>query len=145
MIKLGLSTGLLLTALTACASAAAQSDGTPHLENSGTLTHLMVDRKPFLILGGELRNSSASSLDYMKPIWPRMAAGNLNTLLAPVSWELTEPEEGKFDFSLVDGMIAAAQDNHLHLVFLWFGSWKNSGSFYAPAWVRSDLKRFHRA
>jgi len=145
MIKLGLSTGLLLTALTACASAAAQAGGTPHLDNSGTLTHLMVDGKPFLILGGELRNSSASSLDFMKPIWPRMAADNLNTLLAPVSWELTEPEEGKFDFSLVDGMIAAAQDNHLHLVFLWFGSWKNSGSGYAPAWVRSDLKRFPRA
>jgi len=105
----------------------------------------MVDGKPFLIFGGELRNSSTSSLDYMKPIWPRMAADNLNTLLAPVSWELVEPEEGKFDFSLVDGMIAAAQENHLHLVFLWFGSWKNSGSVYAPAWVRSDLKRFPRA
>ncbi len=105
----------------------------------------MVDGKPFLILGGELRNSSTSSLDYMKPIWPRMAADNLNTLLAPVSWELTEPEEGRFDFSLVDGMIAGTQDNHLHLVILWFGSWKNGDSFYAPAWVRSDLKRFPRA
>ena len=51
----------------------------------------MVDGKPFLILGGELRNSSTSSLEYMKPIWPRMAANKMNTLLAPVSWELVEP------------------------------------------------------
>jgi len=145
MFTRGLSIGFLLAALTACASGAAQSDGTPHLDNSGGRSHLIVDGKPFLILGGELRNSSASSLDFMKPIWPRMAADNLNTLLAPVSWELIEPEEGKFDFSLVDGMIAAAQDNCLHLVFLWFGSWKNGDSFYAPAWVRSDLKRFPRA
>src|ERR1039458_6807883 len=111
MFTRGLSIGFLLAVLTACASAAAQSDGAPHLDNSGGRAHLIVDGKPFLILGGELRNSSTSSLDYMKPIWPRMAANNLNTLLAPVSWELTEPEEGKFDFSLVDGMIAAAQDN----------------------------------
>lgn len=145
MFTRGLSIGFLIAALTACASATAQSDGTPQLENSGTRTHLVVDGKPFLILGGELRNSSASSLDFMKPIWPRMAADNLNTLLAPVSWELIEPEESKFDFSLVDGMIAAAQDNHLHLVLLWFGSWKNGESGYAPAWVRSDLKRFPRA
>ncbi len=99
----------------------------------------------FLFSVASFRNSSTSSLDYMKPIWPRMAVGNLNTLLAPVSWELIEPGEGKFDFSLVDGMIAAAQDNHLHLVFLWFGSWKNGESVYAPAWVKSDLNRFPRA
>ncbi len=145
MSRRELSISFLLAVLTACASAAAQSDGTPHLDNSGGRAHLIVDGKSFLILGGELRNSSASSLDYMKPIWPRMATDNLNTLLAPVSWELIEPEEGKFDFSLVDGMIAAAEDNHLHLVFLWFGSWKNGESGYAPAWVRSDLKRFPRA
>jgi hypothetical protein len=145
MFTRGLSIGLLLAALTSYASAAPQSDGTPHLDNSGGRAHLVVDGKPFLILGGELRNSSASSLDFMKPIWPRMAADNLNTLLAPVSWELIEPEEGKFDFSLVDGMIAAAEGNHLRLVLLWFGSWKNGESGYAPAWVRSDLKRFPRA
>src|ERR1700723_2757578 len=104
MLRPGLLIGILLCGLTAIAGAASPSDGIPHLEKSGALTHLVVDGKPFLILGGELRNSSASGLDFMKPIWPRMAADNLNTLLAPVSWGLIEPEEGKFDFSLVDGM-----------------------------------------
>jgi hypothetical protein len=33
-----------------------------------------VDGKPFLVLGGELHNSSASSLAYMEPIWMRLAA-----------------------------------------------------------------------
>jgi hypothetical protein len=139
------SIAILLAACTACASAQLPSDGIPRLAKSGGLTHLMVDGKPFLIFGGELRNSSTSSLEYMKPIWPRMADGKMNTLLAPVSWELLEPQEGKFDFSLVDGIIAAAQENHLHLVFLWFGSWKNGDSVYPPTWVKSDLKRFPRA
>jgi len=139
------SIAILLAVITAYASAQPSSDGIPHLEKAGGFTHLVVDGKCFLIFGGELRNSSTSSLEYMKPIWPRLAADNMNTLLAPLSWDLLEPQEGRFAFSLVDGMIAAARENHLHLVFLWFGSWKNGGSVYPPAWVRSDLKRFPRA
>ncbi|HET9475498.1 MAG TPA: hypothetical protein VFO82_16470, partial [Steroidobacteraceae bacterium] len=70
----------------------------PHLEKQGTTQQLIVDGKPFLILGGELGNSSASSAQYMKPHWPRLKAMNLNTVLAPVYWELIEPTEGTFDW-----------------------------------------------
>lgn len=35
----------------------------PHLRRQGSATQLVVDGRPFLILGGELHNSSASSLD----------------------------------------------------------------------------------
>jgi hypothetical protein len=69
---------------------------------------------------------------------------HLNTALSAVSWELIEPEEGKFDFSLVDSMIDGARNNNLRLVLLWFGSWKNGLSHYAPAWVKRDFKRFPR-
>lgn len=94
----------------------------PHLQKQGSATQLIVDGKPFVMLAGELHNSSASSLEYMKPIWGRLAALNLNTVLATVSWELLEPEEGKFDFTLVDGLIQQARQHQLRLVFLWFGS-----------------------
>ena len=116
----------------------------PHLEKRGLSTQLIVDGKPFLILGGELRNSSTSSLAYMKPIWPRLAAMHLNTVLAPVAWESIEPEEGKFDFSLVDGLVQGARQSNLRLVLLWFGSWKNSVSSYTPAWVKDNTERFPR-
>lgn len=122
-----------------------QSNSAPRLEKVGTLTRLVVDGKPFLVLGGELHNSSSSSLNYMQPIWPKLAAMNLNTVLAPVSWELLETKEGKFDFSLVDGLISQAAQNNLHLVFLWFGSWKNGVSSYVPGWVKENLTRFPRA
>jgi hypothetical protein len=116
----------------------------PHLEKRGNVTQLIVDGKPFLILGGELYNSSSSSLSYMQPIWPKLAALHLNTVVTPVSWELVEPQEGKFDFTLVDGLIAAAHQHELRLVFLWFGSWKNTYSSYVPEWVKRDPKRFPR-
>lgn len=105
---------------------------------------LIVKGKPFLMLGGELGNSATADVDQMKPIWPKLQQMHLNTVLAPVYWELVEPQEGKFDFTLVDAMISQARENHLHLVLLWFGTWKNSMSCYVPAWVKKDFNRFPR-
>ena len=116
----------------------------PCLRKQGSATQLIVDGRPFLVLGGELHNSSSSSLDYMRPIWTRMVDLNCNTVLAPVSWELVEPDEGRFDFALVDGLIHDARRHGLRLIFLWFGSWKNGMSSYVPAWVKRDERRFPR-
>ena len=124
--------------------ARAQTPGIPHLEKHGTATQLVVDGKPFLILGGEIYNSSSSNLDYIRPAWQRFAAVPLNTVLTPLSWELIEPREGQFDFTLVDGLIQDARRNNLHLVFLWLASWKNGMSSYPPLWVKKDTHRFPR-
>lgn len=121
-----------------------QTSKIPHLEKRGQATQLIVNGQPFLVLGGELHNSSASSTAYMQPVWKRLAAAHLNTVLAVVSWELLEPEEGKYDFALVDDMIKDARKNGLKLSLLWFGSWKNGLSHYVPAWVKKDYKRFPR-
>jgi beta-galactosidase GanA len=104
---------------------------------------LIVNEKPFIINGGELGNSSASSSSYMAPVWPKLQKMNLNTVLAPVYWELMEPKEGVFDFSLVDDLIKNARLHKLKLVLLWFGTWKNSMSCYAPEWVKTAQSRFH--
>jgi beta-galactosidase GanA len=134
----------ILCALAASAGAAAPPAALPHLERRGAATQLIVDGKPFLILGGETHNSSYSSADYMKPIWPKLAAMNLNTVVVPVAWENIEPREGQYDFTIADDLIKGARDARLRLVLLWFGSWKNTYSSYAPAWVKRDVARFPR-
>lgn len=136
---------ICIVLISAAVQICSAKDAISHLQKRGDATQLVVGGKPFLILGGELGNSSASSLDYMVPIWPKLVQMNLNTVLAPVYWELIEPEEGKFEFALVDGLIAGARRHNMRLVLLWFGSWKNSMSCYAPQWVKTDQQRFPRA
>ena len=129
----------------AAARAGAADPEIPHLRRQGTAVQLVVDGQPFLIRGGELGNSTASNSTYLQPFWTRFAELNLNTVLAPVYWDLVEPEEGRFDFSLLDRLVAQARAGKMRLVLLWFGSWKNSMSCYAPAWVKRDTRRFPRA
>src|SRR5919199_2144770 len=81
----------------------------------------------------------------MRGVWPKLAAMKLNTVVIPVYWELIEPAEGKFDFELIDGLLQEARRHGLKLVPLWFASWKNSMSCYAPAWVKTDQRRFPRS
>lgn len=114
----------------------------PRLEQRGAVTQLIVEDKPFLILGCELGNSTASNREYMKEIWPKLKDSGVNTVLAVVSWEQIEPEEGNFDFSVVDGLIEDARANDMKLALLWFGSWKNGITSYTPIWVKEDTKRF---
>ena len=116
--------------------------GMPRLQKQGTATQLTVDGKPFLALAGELGNNTATSVENMKPIWPRLKAAGLNTALVGVSWAQIEPAEGKFDFSVIDGVIQQAREHDMRMAILWFASWKNGFSSYPPDWVKKDFERF---
>ncbi len=110
-----------------------------------TGTQLIADGEPMLLLGGQLHNSSPSSAEYMRPVWERLSAMHVGTVIGSASWELTEPVEGRFDFSLVDPQIEQARRRAMRLVLIWFGAFKNALSTYAPRWVRADPHRFPRA
>jgi hypothetical protein len=104
---------------------------------------LMVDGRPYLILGGQIHNSSAWPIE-LPQVWQSMAALHANTVEAPVYWEQMEAQEGHFDFTNVDQIIEGARAHNLRLVLLWFGTWKNGNMHYAPSWVKTDMKRFPR-
>jgi len=133
-----------------CASALAMAGTVPSpaplpvIRQNGAVKQMMVDGKPFIMLAGELHNSSASSTEYMKPIWKKLEAMNLNTVIGTASWELVEPQEGKFDFALVDDQIRQARAHNMRLVLIWFASWKNANASYTPLWVKEDFQRFPR-
>jgi len=132
---------LLLTTLP-CSCVRAQE--LPHFARVGTVNQLIVEDKPFLVLGGELGNSTFTSMESMAPVWPKLKAMHLNTVLAPVYWELMEPAEGRFDFELLDQLILESRKQDLKLILLWFGSWKNSMSSHAPSWVKRHQEKYPR-
>jgi hypothetical protein len=117
----------------------------PHVARNGAAIQLIVDGEPWIALAGEVHNSTPSNIAYMAPVWDRLESQNLNTVITPVYWELVEPEEGQYDFALVDEQIRQARSRNMRLVLMWFGTLKNAKSTYAPIWVRADRTRFPRA
>jgi beta-galactosidase GanA len=102
---------------------------------------LLVEGRPYLILGGQIHNSSGWPSE-LPQVWQSMAALHANTVEAPVYWEQFEPQQGHFDFTNVDQIVEGARAHNLHVVLLWFGTWKNGNMHYVPAWVKADPKRF---
>jgi len=145
-MKLKTRSFLLLTCAIGFISGCANtSQPIPHLEKRDGMTKLIVDGRPFICVAGELANSSSSDVQTMESTWPRLAKMNLNTILSVISWDLIEPDEGKYDFWMIDYQIKAARANNLRLIFLWMASWKNGMSHYPPRWVKANQDRFPRA
>lgn len=134
----------ILSLLAGVLLSTALAQPTPHWQQQGSAKQLIVDNCPYLILGGELGNSSASSPYDIDRIFPKLKRMGLNTVLVPAYWDLIEKQEGTYDFSLVDHAITQARANDLRIVFLWFGAWKNSMSCYAPLWFKQDYKKYPR-
>ncbi|KAA6301912.1 MAG: hypothetical protein EZS26_001915 [Candidatus Ordinivivax streblomastigis] len=114
------------------------------VENNNQVKQLIVNGKPFIFLSGELNNSTSSNLDYLAPRMENLKDRHLNSVIASISWELFEPVEGKYDYTLVKGIIDQARQNDLKLILIWFATWKNAGSTYVPEWVKNDIVRFPR-
>ncbi len=140
------ASGLAASGLAVSTAAfAAQPPQTAHpiprvVERDGRYA-LMVDGAPYLMLGAQSNNSSDWPAMLPK-VWPAIEYLHANTLETPIYWEQFEPEEGHFDYSEVDTILAQARAHHVHLVLLWFGTWKNGSQHYMPEWMKLDPQRY---
>ena len=102
-----------------------------------------MDGQPFWAFAGRCTTQPPMPPDRMEAeIWMKMDQSHLNTLIVPVYWETLEPEEGSYDFSLVDSLLEQAVRFKKKLILLWFGLWKNAESAYVPAWMKQDSETF---
>src|SRR3974390_1892031 len=135
----------LLPFLALTASGAAQSaKPIPSIEKTGNAYRLLVDGSPYLMLSGQVHNSDTANADDLNKALDVLASWHANTAEVPIYWEAIEPKEGQFDFSSVDLAVQSARKRDLHLVLLWFGTWKNGESHYTPEWVKRDKEKYVR-
>jgi Domain of unknown function (DUF5597)/Beta-galactosidase len=132
----------VLTALALCSRVVAQTPA-PKLVSEQGRHALLVDGSPYLVLGAQIGNSSAWP-SVLPKVWPALEATHVNTAEAPVYWEQIEPQPGSFDWTNVDALLDGARAHHLHLILLWFGTWKNGNDHYVPQWVKLDPQHFPR-
>ena len=138
---------LIVLSASAIGQTAAPQAALPHLEKRGNATQLIVEGKPFLILGGEAHNSSSSSVEYMEAVWPHLQAMHGNTVVLPVAWETIEPDEGKFNFQCVDGLLKGAPfrspQSQDRVPVVWARG-RIPIPATRPAWVKTNTGRFPR-
>src|SRR5450432_300754 len=102
---------------------------------------LLVDGMPFFILGGHAHNSSGWP-GMMPQLWTAVEQMHANTLEVPVYWEQVEAQPGKFDFSFIDDLLNQSRDHKIHLILLWFATWKNGSNHYMPEWMKRDAVKY---
>ncbi len=117
------------------------SPSLPKIVNYDGHSALMLDARPFFILGAQIHNSS-SWPESLPKVWTLAEGLHANTIEAPIYWEHFEQTPGEFDYSTVDMLIHQARDHHMHLVLLWFGTWKNGRNHYVPGWIKADPKTY---
>jgi len=100
---------------------------------------LFVDDAPYLMLGAQVNNSSAWPAMLPK-VWPAIEFMHANTVEMPIYWEQFEPQENHFDYSVLDMLLTQAREHHVHLVLLWFGTWKNGSQHYMPERMKLDIE-----
>ena len=141
-----MKTWIIAAALAASSTAlAVQAQTAQHpvprvVQNDGRYA-LLVDGAPYLMLGAQSNNSS-DWLATLPKVWPAIEYLHANTLETPIYWEQFEPKPGQFDYSEVDTILAQARTHHVHLVLLWFGTWKNGSQHYMPEWMKLDPQRY---
>ncbi|HVU17230.1 MAG TPA: DUF5597 domain-containing protein [Candidatus Didemnitutus sp.] len=134
---------LLLGFVLSAPLAGASTSPLPQIVHHDGRHALLVDGRPYLILGVQAGNSSAWPAMLPK-VWPAVEEVHANTLEIPVYWEQFEPQPGHFDPSVVDQILREAREHQVHLVLLWFGTWKNGSSHYLPLWMKDEPDKYPR-
>lgn len=119
----------------------AQQTELPYIKHKDGRHCLMVDGKPFLMLGAQCNNSSAWP-DTLPEVLSAMEQLKVNTLEIPIYWEQFEPQKGQFDYSIIDTIITQAREHNVRVVLLWFATWKNGSNHYMPGWMKQQPEKY---
>lgn len=132
-------------AIAVAVSASCSATETPEKENLEPSVHLLVEGKPFLMIGAQLRTDYLLQLEKktpeeLEPYFQLTANTNILAVSVPIAWRDIEKEKDEYDISLVKKYIDYCDKYSMKLELLWYGSYMCGYSVegYIPDYVISD-------
>ena len=103
-----------------------------------------IDGRPYLTLGIQYDYLNCTKIENFDYLFQHTVSMGCNTLFFPLRWLVLEPEEGKYNWEVLDHAIARCREFGLRMSLLWFGTNQGGSSRPAPEWITGDRKRFPR-
>lgn len=111
-------------------------------------TYVSVDGKPFPFLGAQIRLDALLNCDKMTinevEIYFRKAKElGLNCVQIPISWNMVEPKENQYDYSIVNSILQFTNKYNLKMELLWFSTNMvgDSFSYLIPLYVLQEYNK----
>lgn len=108
-------------------------------------TYVTVDGKPFPFIGAQVRldallNCEKKQVQSIEPYFQKAVELGLNCLQIPICWKWIEPEEGVYDWTVVDVVLGFCNKYNLKMELLWFSTNMigDSFSYLVPQYILSN-------
>ena len=111
-------------------------------------TYVSVDDKPFPFLGAQIRldallNCDKMTINEVENYFKKAQELGLNCVQIPISWNMVEPKENKYDYSIVNSILQFVNKYNLKMELLWFSTNMvgDSFSYLIPQYVLQEYNK----
>lgn len=111
-------------------------------------TYVSVDGKPFPFLGAQIRldallNCDKMNINEVENYFKKAQELGLNCVQIPISWNMVEPKENKYDYSIVNSILQFVNKYNLKMELLWFSTNMvgDSFSYLIPQYVLQEYNK----
>lgn len=111
-------------------------------------TYVSVDGKPFPFLGAQIRldallNCDKMTINEVENYFKKAQELGLNCVQIPISWNMVEPKENKYDYSIVNSILQFVNKYNLKMELLWFSTNMvgDSFSYLIPQYVLQEYNK----
>lgn len=106
-------------------------------------TYVSVDGKPFPFLGAQIRldallNCDKMTINEVENYFKKAQELGLNCVQIPISWNMVEPKENKYDYSIVNSILQFVNKYNLKMELLWFST-NMVGDSFSPEDVAATI------